>query len=64
MTTKTETYSNDGPTCPHCGHSQTPDEGFYFDEDGDSDWECGHCEKHYRWTYGRIDIWRGYPLPK
>lgn len=39
------TYSERGLECPYCGYlDEDPD---LFDEDGDSDWECDNCEKHF-----------------
>lgn len=29
-----ETYSTDGPICPHCGDKFTPDAPGYYDESG------------------------------
>lgn len=40
------TYSTDGPTCPHCGNVETPDEGFYYDEDT-TELDCGECSRRY-----------------
>lgn len=35
-------FSNVGPKCPHCGYVQTPDENFYFNQDG-YDLDCADC---------------------
>lgn len=43
----TERYNRDGPECPYCGHVETIDEAFYYDETG-FDIECGNCAKHYQ----------------
>lgn len=51
-----ERYSTDGPICPYCGHEETPDEGFYFDEDTTS-LECGACGKPYAVTVFNSTSW-------
>jgi ribosomal protein L37AE/L43A len=38
-----ETYSHDGPECPHCGHTLTPDESHYYDERYNKD-TCPECD--------------------
>jgi transcription elongation factor Elf1 len=39
-------YSTSGPKCPYCGHEETPDEPFYYDE-STTRLECGECGKAY-----------------
>lgn len=41
-----ETYSNSAPTCPHCGHVQGHDGGYFYDE-GMTDFECETCGKEF-----------------
>jgi transcription elongation factor Elf1 len=41
-----ECYSRVGPTCPYCGHTETPDDAFYYDEDT-TELECGECGQTY-----------------
>lgn len=61
--TTTETYSTDGPTCPHCGFVFTPDDGIYYDERRYTEDECPECEKKFKvevfhsvsWTCEAID---------
>lgn len=42
-----DTYSTEGPTCPHCGRVYTPDESHYFDESGYTQDECDGCGKPF-----------------
>ena len=44
---KIETYSSDGPECPMCGFTFTPDEPFYFDEKIYTEDECPQCETKF-----------------
>ena len=37
-----ETYSNDGPICPYCGHKHEPDGGFFYDESL-TEFDCDRC---------------------
>ena len=57
-----ETYSHEGPTCPHCGHVQNPsDDPFYYDEDL-TEVECGECEKTYSCSLYVSHSWTSNPL--
>lgn len=47
-TPQTETFSTDGPTCPHCGRVYTPDEPHYFDERGYTQETCDECERPFK----------------
>lgn len=40
-------YSSDGPICPYCGNTETPDEAFYYNEDL-TEHKCGSCGEEYR----------------
>jgi hypothetical protein len=42
-TPDTESYSTDGPQCPQCGFTFTPDEGHYFDEAAYTEDACPEC---------------------
>jgi len=42
-----ETYSHDGPQCPHCGRQFTADEPHYYDEMNYTRDECDECEKPF-----------------
>ena len=44
----TETYSTEGPQCPHCGIRITADEGFYYDENRYTEDECPDCDKKFK----------------
>ena len=57
-----ETYSTEGPKCPHCLVQFTADEPFYYNEDYMED-ECCYCNKKFKvsvytqtsWTCEKID---------
>lgn len=38
-----DSYSHDGPECPKCGFTFTPDESHYYDEQRYTDDECQEC---------------------
>lgn len=42
--TEDRTYSTDGPTCPKCGFTYTPDEAHYYDEFRYTEETCQECE--------------------
>lgn len=42
------TYSTDGPECPHCGRTYTPDEPHFYDESGYTQDECDTCGKPFK----------------
>lgn len=42
-----ETYSQQGPICPHCSFQFTADEPHYFDENAYTDETCPVCEKPF-----------------
>ncbi len=39
-----ETYSTEGPQCPHCRTQFTADEAHYFDESNYTEDKCCYCE--------------------
>ena len=55
-------WNDEGPACPFCGHVETPDEGYYFDE-ATTNLSCGDCGKDYgveifhstSWTTRRLE---------
>lgn len=42
-----ETYSTDGPECPNCGFTFTPDDSIYFDENKYTSDECPDCQTKF-----------------
>jgi NAD-dependent SIR2 family protein deacetylase len=42
-----ETYSTEGPECPHCGRQYTADEPHYYDDNYTED-ECDECGKKFK----------------
>ena len=42
-----ETYSHDGPECPHCGFTSTPDEAIYYDENRYNEDTCPECDQKF-----------------
>lgn len=52
-----ETFSIEGPICPHCGYKHIADEPHYFNTDSDTLW-CENCDMEsqmdvsvsYSWT--------------
>lgn len=59
-----ETYSTDGPKCPHCGHVQTPDEAFYFDGRRYEKDTCGNCDRPYLVEVEHSTSWTCRPVPR
>lgn len=41
------TYSQDGPECPSCGFTFTPDEGSYYDADRYTNETCPECKSKF-----------------
>ena len=39
----TDTWSSEGPQCPHCGRQFTADDPFYYDEQCYTEQECDEC---------------------
>ena len=42
-----ETYSNEGPQCPYCGHHYIADEPRYYDEEQYTEETCDKCGKTF-----------------
>ena len=57
----TETFSSEGPICPHCGRKYTADEPWFYD-DRLTEMECDECGETFAvevftqttWTCNRI----------
>jgi hypothetical protein len=43
-----EAFSTDGPQCPYCLCTITPDEGFYFDANNYTEGECPDCQRKFK----------------
>jgi transposase-like protein len=56
-------FSTDGPTCPHCKATYTPDEGFYFDQNG-YEMECDGCGEKFSVQPDCSWSWVGRPIAK
>lgn len=52
-----ETYSHEGPKCPHCGRQYTADEPSYFDEMAYTEETCDECEKTFKVTVCTDTTW-------
>ena len=48
MPNENESYSTEGPECPSCGFTFTPDEPHYFDETGYTEETCQDCGSKFR----------------
>ncbi len=57
-----ETYSTDGPICPHCKAQYTPDEPHYFDESGYTEDECDGCGKPFKVSVYTQTSWTCEPI--
>jgi len=40
------TFNTDAPGCPYCGHKQSHDGGYFYNEDL-TETECDHCQKTF-----------------
>ncbi len=52
--------STDGPACPHCGNTITPDESFYYSEDRYLEDICEACGKKFRVELNIQHTWTTY----
>lgn len=43
----TRTYSTDGPECPYCGFTFTPDDPFFYDDRYTQE-ECPECDRKFK----------------
>jgi len=51
-----ETFSSSAPKCPYCGHEQTHDGGWLYDEDL-TEIECGRCERTFEVEVSNVTYW-------
>jgi hypothetical protein len=51
-------YSSDGPKCPKCGFTFTPDEGVYYDELRYTEDECQECKCKFKVEVHNSTTWR------
>lgn len=58
-----ETYSTDGPICPHCGRQYCADEGHYFDEQNYTEQECDECGTTFAVRVYTSTSWTCAPMP-
>lgn len=57
-----ETYSNEGPQCPHCGRQYTADEGHYYDEQNYTEETCDECNKPFSVSVCTTVAWSCEPI--
>jgi hypothetical protein len=57
-----DTYSTSGPTCPYCGHAETPDGRHYYDDRTD-ELTCGECGRDYLVEIDNWTSWSCSPKP-
>lgn len=58
----TSSYSTDGPECPNCGHTITPDEGIYYDGNRYTEDECQECGQKFSVEIHHVTSWRCHPI--
>ena len=56
-----ETYSTEGPQCPHCGRQFTADEPGFFADDYDKE-DCDECGKSFAVSVYTNTSWTCSPL--
>ena len=56
-----ETYSSEGPQCPHCGFQLTADEPHYHDENNYTEETCPNCEQDFAVEVDHSTIWTCSP---
>jgi hypothetical protein len=54
--------SDDGPQCPKCGFTITPDEGLYFDEHCYTEDTCSECGTEFRVEVSHSVSWWCEPI--
>lgn len=57
-----ETFSTEGPQCPHCGRQYTADEGYYYQTDYTEE-ECDECGNKFRIEVSHTTSWTCEPIP-
>lgn len=58
-----ESYSTDGPKCPACGYTFTPDESHYYDEQRYTDDECQDCGCKFKVEVNISTSWSCEEIP-
>lgn len=58
-----ETYSTEGPQCPHCGRQFTADDPSYYDEMRYKQDECDECGKPFSVSVYHSVSWTCEALP-
>lgn len=58
------TYSTDGPECPHCGHTFTPDDAIHYDENNYTQDECPRCDKKFKVEVHHSVSWSCEVMPE
>lgn len=56
------TYCSDGPKCPHCGFTFTPDEAHYYDPSGYTRDTCPECKQGFKVEVHHSVSWECEPL--
>lgn len=56
-----ETYSREGPQCPHCGRQYTADEPWYYDETNFTADVCDQCDKPFKVSVYTSTSWTCEP---
>lgn len=51
-----ETYSTDGPVCPHCGYQHEHDGGYFYDESL-TEFDCEGCGKSVAISVYTLTTW-------
>ena len=57
-----ETYSSEGPQCPHCGRQYTADEPHYYDEMNYTEEQCDECNKPFSVRVCTTVAWSCEPI--
>ena len=56
-----ETFSTEGPQCPHCGRQYTADESYYYQADYTEE-ECDECKNKFRVATEHTTSWTCEPI--
>ena len=57
-----DTYSDEGPQCPHCGRQYTADEPHFYDERNYTEDTCDTCEKPFQVSVYTSTTWSCEPV--
>lgn len=57
-----ETYSTEGPVCPHCQRQFTADEPHYYDEGGYTEDQCDQCGGKFKVEVYHSVSWTCEPM--